>query len=293
MPHLIAAASLVCGACDKQQADPSFDARVERPAYATGAGPRILFDEGHKNFHTTEGRYKPFADLIRADGYRLAATNDRFTPELLAEHDILIIANALGGDWILNRDAGRLAFTDAECDVIRDWVERGGALLLVTDHYPTGLAVRNLAKRLGVHMSEGTTGHYVFTPEAGLAKDHPIMRGRNDAEQVRRIRTYTGQSLSGHGQAAALLTLPDDAQESVPDRLDPLSGTLREGPAVYPDQAIAMEVGAGRVVVLGEAAMLSAQVRRGQPVGMNQPGLDNRQFALNVMHWLSRLLPAE
>ena len=29
---------------------------------------------------------------------------------------------------------------------------------------------------------------------------------------------------------------------------------------------------------------------RGSPVGMNFPGYGNRQFALNVMHWLSRLL---
>ena len=56
-------------------------------------------------------------------------------------------------------------------------------------------------------------------------------------------------------------------------------------------QGVALEVGQGRVVVLGEAGMLSAQRdRRGSPVGMNFPGYDNRKFALNIMHWLSRLL---
>jgi hypothetical protein len=50
----------------------------------------------------------------------------------------------------------------------------------------------------------------------------------------------------------------------------------------------------GRVVVLGEAAMLSAQVARlpdGSEIkmGMNVAGNDNRQFALNVLHWLSGL----
>jgi hypothetical protein len=49
------------------------------------------------------------------------------------------------------------------------------------------------------------------------------------------------------------------------------------------------------VVVLGEAAVLSAQVvkqpgKEPQRVGMTFPGSDNRQFALNIMHWLSRLL---
>ncbi|HKP85248.1 MAG TPA: DUF4350 domain-containing protein, partial [Blastocatellia bacterium] len=60
-------------------------------------------------------------------------------------------------------------------------------------------------------------------------------------------------------------------------------------------QGIAIEFGKGRVVLLGEAAMLSAQVikRPDRPdfrMGMNRAGIDNRQFALNLMHWLSHLL---
>ena len=36
-----------------------------------------------------------------------------------------------------------------------------------------------------------------------------------------------------------------------------------------------------------QAAMLTAQVARGAKFGMNSPGNDNRQLALNIMHWLS------
>lgn len=50
----------------QQVADPNFDASVPRPAY-TKSHPRILFDEAHNNFHTTAGRYKPFAQLITND----------------------------------------------------------------------------------------------------------------------------------------------------------------------------------------------------------------------------------
>ena len=47
----------------------------------------------------------------------------------------------------------------------------------------------------------------------------------------------------------------------------------------------------GSVVVLGEAAMLTAQIApQGFRVGMNLPGYGNRQLALNIMHWLSGLL---
>jgi hypothetical protein len=45
-------------------------------------------------------------------------------------------------------------------------------------------------------------------------------------------------------------------------------------------------------VILGEAAMMTAQVagRERQPMGMNVPGTDDRQFALNVLRWLARAL---
>ena len=75
------------------------------------------------------------------------------------------------------------------------------------------------------------------------------------------------------------------------------------GPAVSAAgraQGIALMFGKGRVVVLGEAAMLSAQLFTGPAaqlvgkdeirIGMNYPGIDNRQLALNIMHWLSGLL---
>ena len=41
---------------------------------------------------------------------------------------------------------------------------------------------------------------------------------------------------------------------------------------------------------MGEAAELSAQLGGRGRMGMNAPGIDNRQMALNIMHWLSRQL---
>jgi hypothetical protein len=63
-------------------------------------------------------------------------------------------------------------------------------------------------------------------------------------------------------------------------------------------QGLAFTHGRGRVVVLGEAGMLSAQLIRfpegsGQAdrrFGMNAaPG--NARFGLNILHWLTGLLP--
>ncbi len=57
-------------------------------------------------------------------------------------------------------------------------------------------------------------------------------------------------------------------------------------------QGLAFVHGKGRVVVLGEAGVLSAQfMANGQPFGMNDPGNDSRQLSLNIMHWLSGPTP--
>ena len=62
----------------------------------------------------------------------------------------------------------------------------------------------------------------------------------------------------------------------------------RRAPAGGRAQGLALEFGTGRVVVLGEAGMLTAQRDGDERFGMNVSGNDDRQLALNVMHWLSR-----
>jgi len=46
------------------------------------------------------------------------------------------------------------------------------------------------------------------------------------------------------------------------------------------------------VVIHGEAAMLSAQVAGPEKskMGMNVDGYDNKQYTLNLMHWLTGVL---
>lgn len=282
----------------QQIADPEFKTAVENPSY-TKHFPRVLFDEAHENFHTTEGRYKPFADLINSDGYQVVRNRKPFDKGSLANFKILVIANALGAEDIDDEGADRPAFTEEECDAVRDWVRSGGALLLIADHAPFGAAAENLAKRFGVEFSKGftfdtqnhvkdrlspSTLHY--SRENKLLLDHPITRGRTAGETVNNVFAFTGQSLKGPEQSFPFLKLGDTARDKV--SRDSTTDVSAAGRA----QGIAFKFGKGRVVVLGEAAMLSAQVvgPDKRPMGMNVPGNDNRQLALNIMHWLSGIL---
>src|SRR5437868_2468760 len=282
----------------QQVADPNFDAKVAHPAY-TKNGPKVFFDEAHKNFHTASGRYKPFADLITNDGYQITPNKEKFSAAALKGFDILVISNALGAERMNMPEAANPAFTAEECDAVRDWVKAGGNLLLIADHAPMGSANQILAERFSVNMSKMFTidnenydkesnnpGFIVYTRESGRLADHPITRGRNDSERVNKIIAFTGQSLKGPPDSIAFMKLADSAVDAMPGvNNNPRSAAGRA-------QGIAITFGKGRVVVLGEAAMLSAQLAgpNKMPFGMNRPGIDNRQMALNIMHWLSGLL---
>ncbi len=297
LPSTLAVALALAAAAPapaQQVADPNFDTKVAKPAYAK-KGPRVLFDEAHHNFHTAAGRYKPFADLITSDGYRVTPNTRKFTRELLKGYDLLVISNALGAAAMNTPEASNPAFTDEECDAVRDWVRGGGALLLIADHAPIGAANANLGKRFGVEMSNAHTidpqnttpegdnpGFIVYTRERGLG-DHAITKGRNAAERVNKIIAFTGQSLKGPSDAVAFMRLSDTARD-----VDRNSG--RSISAAGRAQGLAMKPGKGRVVVLAEAAMLSAQLAGPNKAffGMNRPGTDNRRLALNLVHWLSR-----
>jgi hypothetical protein len=289
---------LVVTCLAQQVADPNFDAKVAKPAY-TKNGPKVLFDEAHNNFHTASGRYKPFADLITNDGYQITPNQQKFSAETLKGYDLLLISNALGAPRMNAPDAGNPAFTEEECDAVRDWVKGGGALLLIADHAPMGAANQIMGQRFGVDMSKKFTidnqnydkesenpGFIIYTRESGRLADHAITRGRNESERVNKIIAFTGQSLKGPANSIAFLKLADSAVDAMPGvNTNPTSAAGRA-------QGLTITFGKGRVVVLGEAAMLSAQLAgpNRMPFGMNRPGIDNRQLALNIVHWLSGLL---
>lgn len=284
-----------------QRADNQWNPHVERPAYTTHH-PRVVIDEAHHNAHRAKGKYRPFARLLEADGYRVVRGRDKLAPGVLANDDILVIVNAAGGPkpqifginlpTPIKTTRDMPAFTPDEIAYLESWVKQGGSLLLVADHLPFGSAARALASAFGVtmhdgfmedpQMERGPAGSLVFSEENGLLGDHPILAGDHSGTRVRRVLTFTGQSLDGPDSMTILLRIPPSAIESV------LIGEQFQEQPAGAAQGLALPHGRGRLVVLGEAAMLTAQRSEGSRFGMNSPDNDNRQFALNVMHWLSR-----
>ena len=300
LTRLLFAIALLIGvstsAMAQQFADPEFDANVDRPVF-TDRHPLVLIDEAHQNFHTAGGRYKPFADLLTNDGYSVAPNTQKFTTQSLKDCTVLVVVNAQGAAQMRSPEAAKSAFEPAECSAVRDWIRAGGSLLLIADHHPWGASNEQLAAQLGVEMGKSTTFDPVNSETGAMAQlnfsrsnhligSHPILLGRDGSERIDRVLTFAGQSLKGPSGSVALLPLSTSAADQPGPALPGRSGS-----AAGRAQGLAFTLDKGNVVVLGEAAMLTAQVNGRQRIrmGMNVPGTDNRQFALNTMHWLSRV----
>jgi hypothetical protein len=295
---LTAAASPLAG---QQVADSAFAPFLGPPAWPAAGGPRVALDEAHWNFHTLDGRYLTFGRVLASDGFRVMPLWEPFTPASLDSVDVLVIANALhasnanAGAWTLPTPS---AFTPAEVEAVRRWVEGGGALLLIADHMPFAGAATELAAAFGFELrngfaqgpGEGGPGVLVFRRSDGSLADHPVTTGATAALRVDSVATFTGEAFRPPAGATSLLTLPAGSASLEPDTAWVFrDATPRTDVSGWSQGAVA-QVGWGRVAVFGEAAMFSAQLAGPQrmPAGMNAPvASHNPRLLVNLVRWLA------
>lgn len=285
----------------KQEADPSFLREIRKPAYVPGSGPVIFVDEAHNNFHTVEGRYKPFADLLRRDGYRVRPFKNSFTSSALASGKILVIANALHESnlkkWKLPTPS---AFAEEEIMAIHEWVENGGSLFLIADHMPMPGAAADLAAAFGFKFHNGYAVHHdqiewrpaiIFTRDKKTLLAHPITEGRDESEHIDSVATFTGQAFEIPQKARPLLLFSSDYVLYFTEEVGKLTPETPKISAKGMCQGAVMEYGKGRLAFFGEAAMFTAQRAGTRKMGMNNPSAkQNPQFLLNIIHWLDGII---
>jgi len=277
-------------------ADLEYVPPISSPAYTQNSGPVVRIDEAHHNYHTLDGRYAAFSDLLRRDGFRLESSKSEFSAATLAGANIMVIANAEAAQ---SGEKLASAFTISEMAAIRHWVEQGGALLIIADHPPFSDSAAALAQTFGFEFESGVAltataaGQFgpiaVFETGKGLTPS-ALSDGRLPAEQVDSVMTFTGSAFRAPPAATSVLVFQAGAR-SFPLRPTGPDFTSPGTPIAGLSQGAILELGKGRVAVFGEAAMFTAQ-RGGpnrEPMGMNALGArQNYQFVLNLMHWLSR-----
>ncbi len=311
MKDIVTATSLLTGlfvlvvssAFGEQMADLEYRPLVVAPAYEPGRGPSVAIDEAHHNFHTAEGQYKPFAELVRRDGYRVRSLTNSATAASLENLRVLVIANPLHErnvtNWTLPTPS---AFTRDEISAIHQWVERGGSLFLILDHMPFPGAGGDVANAFGIQFSNGfavskTTGEpstFIFRPGSGGLVQSAVTQGRTLQEQITQVATFVGSAFTVPTNATPILVFSDEYECLLPTEAWQFTAATPRTALNGWCQGAIMKVGRGRLAVFGEAGMFSAQVQVSgsarRKMGMNAPeAVQNQQFLLNVMHWLSGL----
>jgi hypothetical protein len=285
-------------ATNSQTADDKWSPTVTRPEFPQGDGPLIFVDAAHGNFHTIDGRFAAFAELLELDGYRVESSEVEVTPESLGRGGVFVISNA-GGDadeWVLPTPS---AFRPDEIETIVNWVAEGGSLLLIADHMPMPGATADLANEFGIVFLNGFAmksategGGLSFTRSSGSLADHVITRGRSESETIESVMSFTGQAFRFVAPGQPLMSMPDDWEVLLPVEAWNFDESTPRVSARGLIQGGVLSFGAGRVAVFGEAAMFTAQtaIRDGvaYQMGLNHPSAtDNTQFVLNVIHWLT------
>ncbi|MBC7887618.1 MAG: hypothetical protein H7Z13_06995 [Ferruginibacter sp.] len=287
-------------ACDNNSAKPDndYDNSVSDPKLRE-IQTKVLFDESHKNHHKIANTYKPFAILLSNDGCLVKANDKPISKKILSETNIYVIATAMG-----KVDPGDISpFTQQEINELENWVDDGGAVLVITEHFPFGLAMAPLLKKFGIAVHNGYTEDtslnnknvmdaLLFEKSHGnLNSNHRIL------DKVERINTFTGSSVKGDSTWTPLLIFSPNAQNyNVKVDVKKNGGDITTSVG-YADfysakgysQGLCRQYGKGRIVVLAESAFLTAQIdKNGNKFGMNIPESDNKQFALNVIRWLAK-----
>lgn len=220
------AALLVACSDSSQQSDPDFIPKHRVAHFSSASSPLVLIDEAHNNFLTLSGRYKPFAQVLESDGFRVSSYDKAITENQLRQVDILVIANALDRnrqDWLPPYGE---AFDDHEVEVLKSWILNGGSLFLVADHTPFPKAIDNLALALGFQFINGHVGNATFSKVDHSLAEHATTYNKeisqnigeksqplflqtinNVSPDILQVRSFGGSAFKAPEKAISLLNL--------------------------------------------------------------------------------------
>lgn len=280
-----------CAVSAQQIPDTAYRFAIQKPKYEPGKGSMVMVDAAHNNFHTLDNRYGPFGNVLAGDGYRLTSNAQTATAAVLGECRIFVISNPLDSSnlngWQLPTPS---AFSAAEIAAINAWVKNGGRLLLIADHMPFAGAAQALAQSFGFEflncfaMDNRRRAAERFYRSNQSLSDNEITHG------IDTVVTFTGSAFKIPKAAKPVLALKNYTL-SMPEvawQFEENTPTM-SGDGYY--QGAYMDFGKGKIVVMGEAAMFSAQLAgpNRNPVGLNRPeARQNNQLLLNIIHWLDK-----
>jgi len=286
-----------CSINAQQLGDTSFKAKNTSRTFSPANSPLVFLDEAHHNFHTMDGRYRPFVEILKSDGYLVKKNKEQFSKESLSGVDILIISNALSNKNVKNWSLPNYsAFSREEIEAVYQWVKKGGSLFLIADHMPFPKAAEDMAAIFGFQFNNGYVEDLdnkaqLFEKHKGTLVEHAILTGTGKKEEIKSVKAFTGQAFLSPPNAKPLLVFGDSAISLMPSKSWKFPDDTPEISVKGWNQGATLEFDKGRVVVFGEAAMFTAQVsgKAKRKMGVIAKGAEqNERFLLNIMLWLSK-----
>lgn len=274
-----------------QRPDKKYTYTVPKPLHALKSGPSIYIDEAHFNEHNLNTGYKPFASVLKSDGYNLFSFNEKFNPTALEVVDILVIVNALNEKNYKHLSLPTYsAFTKEEITAIKDWVSNGGSLFLIADHMPYPGAAYDLASEFGFSfynsfvMKSEYKGKIVFSLADKTLNTYSPITNKIDS-----VVSYFGSAFKYPKEAHSILSLPENFTIYLPKTPWRFPDSTPTYSTEKTSQGAVMEYGKGKVAIFGEGAMFTAQIMALNKSGINDPRAKyNTQFLLNLIHWLDK-----
>ena len=128
-------------------------------------------------------------------------------------------------------------------------------------------------------------GRVTFRRSDGSLADHPVTNGRTIAERVDSVVTAVGAAFRLPPDGQSLLTLGTSFVSLLPISSWEFDDTTPRQAIGGWSQAGLARVDSGRIAVLGDAMLLRSALEDTETWALQNP-----QFTLNVVHWLSGLL---
>ncbi len=273
--------------------DSTFDVAVSSPVCNTSC-PVILIDDIHDNATVTKGwDFITLSNLFSNDGFKVLRGRTQFTKQALAGVNVVVLAGGL-----LDRE---------EMKILNDWIRNGGSLLAFTHHHNRPIYQEYLLT-IGVQTKEievvqdslhgllrdaftFNPGLIYFSTDDKLLGNHPVLKGRNSKENIKKVQTLQSSTIIGPPGSANLLPLSDSAIDymSINNNIESNTAVKTSGSRSL---GCAFNFGKGKIVITDAwalKALIFENSERGY-VGMNTPGNDNKQYALNIMRWLTGYL---
>jgi len=227
----------------------------------------VVFDNSHAQYYDIASGYTTMADDLPYYGFSVSSM-DVFDPGILEACEIFVITYCM------------TIYNATEIDIIQDFVNAGGALLIVTERTTFGDATDPLMNSFG--FVRNTTNDLEDSDDSGTQDWYIHFMPDN----IQMHSTKVGVDVVEVYGSPGLIEMPEDAVPLITTDTDGTATWDGVEEAIGVPVAAAQLVGAGRIIILCDNGFVSDD-DFDVDATVNYMDADNEIFVRNALRWLS------